>query len=627
MMRKPPALLVTFLLAPLACGDATTDDDAVDDAADEIDDSESGTSTDDAAAETSSETGSSESGSSESDTSDSESSETESSESDTSESDSTESSESDTSESDSTESSESDASDSDSTDTTGDGDIDVVLTAIEPLGTYATGAFDEGAAEIVDHHVGTQRLFVVNGADETLDVLDLADPSNLTLVDQLAITQWGASPNSVAIHGDLIAVAIEALEPIDPGVLLLLDATTLAYVNHLTVGVLPDMVTFTPDGSHVLVACEGQPAADYLIDPAGTVAIVDVSGDVASLADGDVQLADFANFSLANLDPQVRIFGPGSSVAQDLEPEYIALSADSTTAWVTLQENNAFAVLDVASASVIDIVALGFKNHSQAGKGLDPSDLDAAIAITDWPVFGMYQPDAVASFELDGQTFLITANEGDARDYEGFGEETRVADLTLDPMVFPNAEELQSDGQLGRLGVSRALGDIDNDGEYERLYTFGARSIAVWSSTGTLIWDSGEQLEQQVAAALPEVFNSNSTANGSFDGRSDNKGPEPEGVTVATLWGKPYAFVGLERIGGIMVFDLSDPQVPAFVLYDSSTRDFDGIPEDGTAGDLGPEGLRVIAAADSPTGEPLLVVANEVSGTVTVYRIVGESPA
>lgn len=122
---------------------------------------------------------------------------------------------------------------------------------------------------------------------------------------------------------------------------------------------------------------------------------------------------------------------------------------------------------------------------------------------------------------------------------------------------------------------------------------------------------------------MPDHFNASNNDN-ELDNRSDNKGPEPEGATVATLWGVPYAFIGLERVGGVMVYDLSNPLAPSLVLYDVSTRDFDEDPQTGAPGDLGPEGLEVIAAADSPTGEPLLIVANEVSGTVRIYQIDAE---
>jgi hypothetical protein len=493
---------------------------------------------------------------------------------------------------------------------------------LEPLGVYQTGVFDEGAAEIVDHHPGTQRLFMINGFDQTIDVLDIADPTMPQLVDQIPVDAWGASPNSVTVHGDWVAVAVESEPKSDPGRVVMFDASTLDVLAAVEVGALPDMLTFTPDGTKLVVACEGEPLDDYLLDPAGSVAIIDVSGDLAQLGPDDVTLAGFDAYTLANLDPLVRVFGPGSSVAEDLEPEYVAVAADSTTAWVALQENAAMARVDLLSGSVTDVWGLGFVNHSLPGYGLDPSDQDDAVAIANWPVFGMVQPDALVSFEVEGQTYLIGANEGDAREWGDYDEADRVGNLDLDPDAFPNAAALQADEQLGRLNVTNELGDLDDDGDFDRLYSFGTRSIAVWNEQGTLVWDSGDLIEQQLALALPEHFNSNHTSNDSFDGRSDDKGPEPEGIAVAWLWGRPYAFVGLERISGVMVFDLSNPQAPSFVLFDT-TRDFAGDPELGSAGDLGPEGLHTIAAADSPNGEPLLVVGYEVSGTVRLFQIVG----
>ena len=499
-----------------------------------------------------------------------------------------------------------------------------MLSGLDRIGSYETGVFDEGAAEITAYDVGTQQLFLVNGFEGTVDVLDLSDPTNPTFVDSLDITPYGANPNSVAVIDELVAVAVEAEVAQDPGKVVFFSAEDLGYINDLTVGALPDMVTFTPDGQKVVLACEGEPDDDYLVDPEGSVAIIDVSGEVGALTDGDVMIADFSAFSLANIDPQIRVFGPGASVAEDLEPEYVTVSDDSSTAWVSLQENNALAVVDLDSATITGLVALGFKNHSLPGNGFDASDDDGAITIQSWPVFGMYQPDAIASFTVGNQVYLISANEGDARDYDGFAEESRVADLTLDAAVFPNAAELQADTALGRLTVTTVNGDIDNDGEYEQLYAYGARSVSVWSSTGNLVWDSGDAIEQLIATELPDHFNANNDDNDSFDSRSDNKGPEPEGVVTAELWGKPYAFVGLERVGGIVVYDLSDPAAPSLVLYDNSARLFDGVPEDGTAGDLGPEGLELISADDSPIDEPLLIVANEVSGTVAIYQVLAE---
>jgi hypothetical protein len=500
----------------------------------------------------------------------------------------------------------------------------LTLVEILPIGVYETGAFDSSAAEITAFDPARARLFVVNGASKGIDVLDLSDPTLPMLIDSFDVSPFGDSATSVDVAAGLVAIAVVAEPAQDPGVVVFFSAADLAYINDLQVGALPDMLTFTPDLSKVVIACEGEPLDDYVVDPEGVVAIIDVSGDVGMLSDGDVQLAGFGAFNLANIDPQVRVFGADSSVAQDFEPEYVAVSADSSKAWVSLQENNALAVVDLARATVTQIIPLGFKNHSLPGNGLDPSDLDGQVAIANWPVFGMYQPDGLNRFSVDGQDYVISANEGDARAYEALDEEVRVKNLTLDPQVFPNADELQQDEQLGRLVVSGLMGDLGNDGDHEQLYAFGSRSISIWSAGGSLLWDSGDQIEQITAAAYPDQFNASNDANDSFDSRSDAKGPEPEGVVTAELWGTTYGFVGLERVGGIMVYDLSDPLAPSLVLYDNSTRDFAGDPEMGTAGDLGPEGLEIVAAADSPSGEPLLIVANEVSGTVRIYQLIGE---
>jgi hypothetical protein len=259
--------------------------------------------------------------------------------------------------------------------------------------------------------------------------------------------------------------------------------------------------------------------------------------------------------------------------------------------------------------------------------GLDASDRDNAINIQPWPVQGMYQPDAIAAFSYNPsrrnsgatQTLLVMANEGDARDYAGFAGEERFRNLPLDPTRFPNAAVLQNNAALGRLTVTKALGDTDGDGDYDALYAFGARSISIRTTTGQLVWDSGDDLEQITAAAVPAYFNAGN-ANNSRDDRSDNKGPEPEGLVIGKAYGRTYAFVGLERIGGVVVCDITEPAAPRWITY-FNNRDFSQAPNSGQAGDLGPEGLVFIRAEDSPNGKPLLIVANEISGTTTVFQI------
>lgn len=271
------------------------------------------------------------------------------------------------------------------------------------------------------------------------------------------------------------------------------------------------------------------------------------------------------------------------------------------------------------------LVGLGFKDHSLAGNGFDASDRDGPsntgrINIANWPVLGMYQPDAIASYRIEGKTCLVIANEGDSRAYTGFNEESRVSALSLDTTVFPDGTALKNNARLGRLTVSTALADPDKDGDIDRLYLFGARSFSIWTPDGVQLFDSGDAFEQITAAQLPKDFNSTNDANGSFDTRSDNKGPEPEGVTVEKISGRWYAFVVLERIGGVMVYDVTDPASPTFLQY-LNNRDFAGSTATGTARDLGPEGVFVIPSSASPTHQPLLVVSNEISGTTTIFEI------
>ncbi len=514
----------------------------------------------------------------------------------------------------------------------------VTTILLSVLGSYESSIFDGSGAEIVAHDASNQRLFVVNSGDTAVDVLDIRDPSTPILIDSIDASAEGGAANSVAVNNGLVAVAIQATPKTDAGKVVFYDSNDLSKQGEAAVGALPDMVVFTADGSKVLVANEGEPSDDYLTDPAGSVSIIDLSAGVASAV---VSTADFSSFdgSEANLRAQgIRIFGPNASASKDFEPEYIALAADGKTAWVTLQENNAVAEVDITTSKVTAVLPLGLKNHANAGNELDASNKDDTINITNWPVFGMYQPDAIAAFSANGANYYITANEGDARDYATWTEEFRIADLKLNAAAFPDAS-IQDEDKLGRLRVTSTLGvsngcdpsaistDVEADCEYSALHAFGTRSFSIWDTTGTMVYDSGSDLENLTAAAFPEAFNSSNDSN-QKDDRSDDKGPEPEGVTTGIVDGKTYAFIGLERIGGIMVYDISKPAMPDFVQY-INNRDFtvaDEDIEDGSVGDLGPEGLLFIPAIDSPTNEPLLVVGNEVSGTTTLYRISSVEP-
>jgi hypothetical protein len=583
---------------------------------------------------------------------------------------------------------------------------------LEKIGTHETGKYLVSAAEIPAFDAASQRVFVVNSQAGALDVIDLSNPTNPAFVQQLGAADFGFV-NSVAVQNGLVAVAIQAPVKTDPGRMVLYRASDLTLLGSVPVGALPDMLIFTPDGKTVLVANEGEPSDDYQIDPEGSISIIDISNPANMV----VRTAGFGAFDGKEAELRakgVRIYGPGASASKDLEPEYIAVSADGKTAWVALQENNALAKVDIATATVTDILPLGFKDHGQAGNELDVSDRDGTtINIKTWPgVHGMYQPDAMVSYTVGGKTYLVTANEGDARAWgednplywgdkdsktpgdasQGFVEEFRVRHLTnksgwsgreyddlppqlkakaagalLNPDTFGYCGAVAGDpgacrdeAQLGRLNITWTMGYQTNaDGTpkmftaagvadpagdrlmYDKLYSYGARSFSIWDENGKQIWDSGAEFEKFLASPDCQLgskrdipcatyFNSGHNEAGTLDRRSSSKGPEPEGVAVGTIGSRTFAFIGLERIGGVLVYDITNPFAPARVDYLNTRDDWTNNPKTeaeatpsrlSAIGDLGPEGLVFVPAAESPNGKPLLIVGNEVSGTTAVMQL------
>lgn len=504
--------------------------------------------------------------------------------------------------------------------------------AFQKLATYTDPT---GVSEIVDFDPATNRMFTTNAEAGIIDIIDLSDPTTPTRVTTIPATALGnGTPNSVAVNDGLVAVAVAANPEQDPGSVFFFDTDgnpgTPASVQ---VGALPDMVTFTPDGTKILTANEGEPNDDYTVDPDGSVSIITVSDfSVVTVGFDDFNVGGPRHTELFDAGSRtnggtVRVFGNdgNQTVAQDLEPEYIAVSDDSALAYVMLQENNAVAIINLSDNSVVDIIGQGFKDHNNAANPLDVSNEDGAINIANYDVLGMYQSDAIDYFTTNGQGFVITANEGDARDYDGFSEEVRAGDLTLDPTQYP-ADQAAA---LERLRVTDAIVGYDANGNpisgdggddtFEQLYSYGARSFSIWNgATGQLVFDSGSQFGEIVARDVPAFFNANydtDTNSFEFDARSDDKGTEPEGVTVGTVNGTPYAFIGLERQGGVMAYNISNPTAPEFVGYV-----FDVDFAAGT-GDISPEGIKFVDAADSPTGNALLLVSHEISGTVAIWQV------
>lgn len=560
----------------------------------------------------------------------------------------------------------------------GDG-VDATPTTISLslLGRFESGVFDESAAEIVDYDPVTEMAFVVNANSGQIDMIDASSPatpvlsasldvaSDVEAAMSLAAGALGAA-NSVAVKNGTLAVAIEADVKQDNGYVAFYQ-TDGTFLNAVEAGALPDMVAYTPDGNKVVVANEGEPNGDYSVDPEGSITIIDVSAGEGALTAANVTQLDFTAFNVggsASLTGEVRISAKSASVAQDLEPEYVAISEDSSTAYVILQENNAMAVVDLNSDTITEVRGLGYKDYSIPGNEIDPSNKDNGVNIRNVPVFGVYMPDGADAYDFNGTTYVVTANEGDGREYltdavdaadctaqGGFEfddgdcfhylDEIRIKDIQDDGATFDAdfvalaGTDFEDSDKLGRLkvmtdmGLSSSCATIATTGqptagcEYEALYSYGARSFTIWNTqTGQPVFDSGSDFEVITANRLGSSFNASNDDN-EGDDRSDDKGPEPEAVEIGVIEGSTYAFIGLERVGGIMVYNITNPEAAEFVQY-INERDFsiaDAEADVDLVGDLGPESIKFVAAANSPTGNPMLILGNEVSGTTSFFSI------
>ncbi len=464
----------------------------------------------------------------------------------------------------------------------------------------------EAAAEITAFDPITNQLFIVNNSDglSQVDVVDFSDPKNPLVKSPIDISVYGGGVNSVAVKNGMVAMAIEADTKTDLGSIVVFETTDLSSpVANVIVGALPDMVTFSPDGRYIVSANEGEPNDEYTIDPEGSVSIIDTQMAF------QVTTLNFSPFESQQADLEengFRIFGPNASFGQDIEPEYVTIDPSSDFAWVTLQENNGIAKVDLNSKTITNIFPLGLKDHMLDGNKIDASDRDDIDGnFQNWPILAYYMPDAIESFQVGKTNYLITANEGDTRDYDGYGEEERVKDMILDPTAFPNAEWLQEDENLGRYTATTTKGDVDGDGDFDMIYGIGGRSFSIWdSSTGTLVRDY-PNLAADLLAANPSLFD---------DGRSDNKGVEPEGVEIGYVNGKTLVFIGLERSDAIMVYQLNGPSNLRFLQV------LDGVSGIGEDGHDAPEGLLFIPSEESPTNRALFIVSSEGDGKITVYQ-------
>lgn len=505
---------------------------------------------------------------------------------------------------------------------------------LSPIGSYEAGVMGKSAAEIVAYHAASQRILTVNAQSGKVDILDASDPANPTKV--ASVSAGGDKEiNSVAVRPDGLAVAaVQQADKTENGEALIFDATSGEELGRVPLGALPDNVHITKDGAYALTANEGEPSdelnaagTEYAKDPEGTVSVISLPDGVAAPSVADVRTADFRAFDGpdAELDPSIRVFGPENhhnKPSLDFEPEYIS-SADGK-AYVTLQENNAIAVVDIASATVDKVLPAHIADHSVVP--LDPSNKDGEAKLRTIPVHGLSMPDSIGAFQTNGQTYFATANEGDARDWGGYTDEVKLKDLesqVCDSVDLP--EGIEDKKYAGNLKLSNASGWNEEKGCFDGLYSFGSRSFSIYDAEGNVVFDSGSDFEDITKDIEGLNFNADNE-DPDFDDRSNNKGPEPEALTIGSVGDRTYAFIGMERVGGIFVYDVTDPAQAEFVTY-TNNRDFtvdydeDNVAATSLAGDLGPEGLAFISKEDSPTTDALLIAGNEVSGTTTVFSV------
>lgn len=501
---------------------------------------------------------------------------------------------------------------------------ELTLTLVSSFRNKTAGS---NSAEIVAYDSASRRLFIANSIGGELNILDFANPASPVALNSVSMNVYGGI-NSVAVRNGIVAAAVENNVADSAGSVVFFNTSGI-FQKQVRVGVLPDMITFSPDGTKIMTANEAQPLAGYTADPVGSVSIIDLTPGVANLTQSNVRTVSFAPLNGRDSvlrSRGIRIFGPGSTVEQDLEPEYVVFSDDSKTAFVACQENNACIVIDVDSARIAGVQAnnprlfsFGLKDHSLPGNELDASDLGGEVRMANWSKLkGIVEPDAIALYRVNGVTYLIGANEGDAR--EGFNEETTVSAMNLDTTAFPQSIMLKNSQNLGRLTVSNSSGDLDSDGDFDEIHVFGGRSITIWDTTGQVIWDSGDQMERitRQHPVFGAIFNANQTGQ-AFKNRSDNKGPEPEGVVVERIGNDWFAFVALERIGGCMVWKVTNPLAPVFVTYVNNRS----IPYNAATNDAGAEGILYIRPSASPDGQAYLLLANEVSSSISVFRVTG----
>ena len=517
----------------------------------------------------------------------------------------------------------------------GNSSLDITMSA-----HYTSGSFnaDGGVMEIVAYNKANGHAYAVNGQDGVLASIDIAggdtelssvDIDVKALVSDSDFTYGDMTSVAVSPDGSLIATVLQDADYDEEGRIALFSSDSDGSIELLKVyeaGIQPDMVTFSPDGRYVLTADEGEPREGYdEDDPEGSVTVVSLEDDIVSVIGFEAFDNPLARKAL--VDKGI-IMQKGTVPSEDFEPEYIAVG--NNKAYITLQEANAVAVLDLDSMLFTGVYTVGLEDYSIVPVDIDKKD-DAYNPRTYETLRGIRMPDGIAYFSVDGNDYIVTANEGDAREWGDYlnEDERDFGDGNVSPTGAITAENAGLDGKVVFL-ASDDYDGLDNGIDY----LYGGRTMTIFRVDDNgleEVFTTADDAERITYSYLPEYYNA-SNDNAVLDDRSGKKGPEAEAVTVGEVNGRIYAFLALERTGGIIIYDVTDPENSEYVNY-INTRDFTSIVsgseiyEDGeldkwvTGGDVAPEGLAFVSAEDSPSGDALLIAAFEVSGTVAVYTL------
>jgi len=491
-------------------------------------------------------------------------------------------------------------------------DSAVTMTLVTSFDPSPTGS----TTEVVVYDPVSRRLFTTSAIENRFDIVSFNNPANPVTLTSVSMAPYGGI-TSIAVKPGLVAVGSPNVNEQLPGSVVFFD-TLGNFKGQVTVGSLPDMLTFSPDGNRLLVANEGQPNTTFSVDPEGSVSIINTSDTIINQS--HVTTLNFTAFNAQEAALVASGVRKGSNIgtlSQNLEPEYITVSPDNSKAWVTLQENNSIAEVNLLNNTIVAIRPMGLKDNSLPGNGFDASDNIPEVLLVNWPTKMFFMPDAIGNYQVGGMNYLVTANEGDEREYQAINERTTVGAVAMDSIRFPHAAMLKENHAIGRLRITNQNGDYNNDGKFEDVINVGARSFSIWNAqTGALVWDSKNQFEviTQLDPTFGALFNADHEGNARKN-RSRSKGPEPEGLTLAKVGDRTFAFIGLERIGGVMAYDITNPNAPVFngYLNPRSTT--------SVSGDRGPETMIYISAQQSPNGLPYLIVANEISGSLSIIRL------